>query len=112
MMFCSHCGNELQSGMQFCPSCGNKTAEAGAPVATGEVKVMLDPAEVVPQKAAPDSSKTFAGQGKTLGLILMMISVIGDLAAMMIVGFDAFIPVTIGATVLFVIGFFLRMFCP
>jgi hypothetical protein len=41
-----------------------------------------------------------------------MISIIGDLVAMVAIGFDAFIPVTIGATVLFVIGFFLRMFCP
>ncbi len=109
-MFCTHCGKELQSGMQFCPSCGNKTA-AEPPAATG-VKVMLDPAEVVPQKAAPDSSKSLAGQGKTIGLILMVISILGDLLAMMVVGFDAFIPVTIGATVLFVIGFLLRMFCP
>ncbi len=110
-MFCSHCGKELQSGVQFCPACGNKTA-AEAPVAPKEVKVMLDPAEVVPQKAVPDSSKSFAGQGKTIGLILMILSILGDLLAMMVVGFDAFIPVTIGATVLFVIGFLLRMFCP
>lgn len=111
MMFCSHCGKELQAGMQFCPSCGNKTS-AGAPASTEEVRVMLDPAEVVPQKTAPDSSKTFAGQGKTFGLILMILSIFGDLLAMFVVGFDAFIPVTIGATVLFVIGFLLRMFCP
>lgn len=110
-MFCVKCGAQLPDGAAFCPSCGNKTA-AEAPAATGEVKVMLDPAEVVPQKAAPDSSKSLAGQGKTIGLILMIISIFGDLLAMMVVGFDAFIPVTIGATVLFVIGFLLRMFCP
>ena len=111
-MFCSKCGNSLQDGTQFCSKCGNKIEGTAAPAAERNVKVMLDPAEVVPQKKTADSSKTFSGQGKTLGLILMMISIIGDLVAMVAIGFDAFIPVTIGATVLFVIGFFLRMFCP
>ena len=111
-MFCSKCGTNLQDGTQFCPSCGNKVGEVFTSVAEKEVKVILDPAEVVPAKEAADSSKSFSGQGKTLGLILMMISIIGDLVAMVAIGFDAFIPVTIGATVLFVIGFFLRMFCP
>lgn len=111
-MFCSKCGTNLQDGTQFCPSCGNKVGETPAPVVQKEVKVMLDPAEVVPAKETADSSKSFSGQGKTIGLILMMISIIGDLVAMVAIGFDAFIPITIGATVLFVIGFFLRMFCP
>lgn len=111
-MFCSKCGTNLQDGSQFCPSCGNKVGEAPTSVAPKEVKVMLDPSEVVPAKETADSSKSFSGQGKTIGLILMMISVIGDLVAMVAIGFDAFIPITIGATVLFVIGFFLRMFCP
>ena len=111
-MFCSKCGNQLQDGTQFCPSCGNKVGEAAAPVTRQEVKVMLDPAEVVPQKKAADSSKSFSGQGKTFGLILMIVSIIFDLVAMFAIGFDAFIPITIGATALFVIGFLMRLFCP
>lgn len=111
-MFCSNCGTKLPDGAQFCSNCGNKIGETPAPVVQKEVKVMLDPAEVVPAKETADSSKSFAGQGKTIGLILMMISIIGDLVAMFAIGFDAFGPITIGATVLFVIGFFMRMFCP
>lgn len=111
-MFCSKCGTNLQDGTQFCPSCGNKVGETTAPVVQKEVKVILDPTEVVPAKETADSSKSFIGQGKTIGLILMLISIIGDLVAMVTIGFDAFIPITIGASALFVIGFFLRMFCP
>ena len=111
-MFCSKCGATLQDETQFCSQCGNKVSEVSESVAVKEVKVILDPAEVVPAKEIADSSKSFAGQGKTFGLILMMISVIGDLIAMIAIGFDAFIPVTIGATALFVLGFFLRIFCP
>ena len=111
-MFCSKCGTNLQDGTQFCPSCGNKVGETTAPVLQKEVKVILDPTEVVPAKETVDSSKSFIGQGKTIGFILMMISIIGDLVAMVTIGFDAFIPITIGASALFVIGFFLRMFCP
>ena len=109
-MFCSNCGTKLQDGAQFCPQCGNKTGKTAPPIK--EVKVILDPNEVTPQKQATDSSKSFSGQGKTFGLILMILSIIGDLAAMCVIGFDAFIPVTIGATVLFVIGLLLRLFCP
>jgi len=111
-MFCSKCGANLQDGTQFCPSCGNKVGEAPTPIIEKEAKVILNPAEVVPAKEAADSSKSFSGQGKTFGLILMIISIIGDLVAMFAIGFDAFIPITIGATVLFVIGFLMRMFCP
>ena len=111
-MFCSKCGFKLQDGSQFCPSCGNKVAVAPNPVNNNEVKVMLDPSEVVQPKKTSDSSKSFAGQGKTIGLVLMLVSIIGDLVAMFAIGFEAFIPITIGATVLFVIGYFLRMFCP
>jgi hypothetical protein len=112
-MFCANCGAKLQDGSVFCASCGSKVgAVPVVQAAPQEVKVMLDPAEVVPEKETADSSKSFSGQGKTFGLILMIISIIGDLLAMVLVGFDAFIPVTIGATVLFVIGFLLRMFCP
>ena len=111
-MFCSKCGSDLQEGTQFCSKCGNKVGEVFSPVLEQEVKVMLDPSEVVPQKKAADSGSSFAGQGKTLGLILMIVSIIGDLVAMFAIGFDTFIPVTMGATVLFVIGFLMRMFCP
>lgn len=111
-MFCSKCGNDLPEGTQFCSKCGNKVGEAAVPVVEKEVKVVLDPTEVVPQKKTADSGSSFAGQGKTFGLILMIVSIIGDLLAMFAVGFDAFIPITIGATVLFAIGFLMRMFCP
>lgn len=111
-MFCPKCGSELPNESQFCPNCGNSLHGATPSSAKKEVKVILDPTEVVPQKLTADSSKSFSGQGKTFGLILMLISILGDLAAMFVIGFDAFIPITIGATVLFVIGFFMRMFCP
>ena len=110
-MFCSKCGKEILDGTVFCPNCGNKVGEA-ASAPKQKVKVMLDPAEAMPQKKVPDSSKSFSGQGKTYGLILMIISIIGDLIGMFVIGFDAFIPITIGAAVLFVIGFLMRMFCP
>ena len=110
-MFCSKCGTNLQNGSKFCSACGNKCFEPDTPITPKEVKVMLDPSEVIPAKEAKDSSKSFSGQGKTIGIILMMISIIGDVIAMIAIGLDAFIPVTIGATILFVVGFFLNMFC-
>ena len=111
-MFCSKCGAKLQDGAQFCPQCGSSIGKAASLIVEKEIKVILDPSEVTPQKQVVDSSKTFSGQGKTFGLLLMIISIIGDLVAMCVIGFDAFIPVTIGATVLFVVGLLLRMFCP
>ena len=108
-MFCSKCGKELQDDVSFCPACGNKVGSSASAVSQ-PVKVMLDPSEVMPEKKGVDSSKSFKGHGGTLGTILMMLSVVFDLVAMFAIGFDAFIPITIGATVVFVIGFFLRMF--
>lgn len=109
-MFCSKCGNNLSDGTLFCPNCGNKVGEVNSSATKKEVKVILDPAEVVPQKAITDSSKTFSGQWNTIGLSLMTISIIGDLLSMFVIGFDFFIPITIGASILFVIGFFMQMF--
>lgn len=111
-MFCSKCGKELNDGTAFCPECGTKLGNPIQSQPQKTVKVMLDPSEVVPHKETADSSKTMSGQGKTIGLILMMLSIIADVVCMFLIGFDAFIPVTIGATVLFVIGFFIRMFSP
>ena len=108
-MFCSKCGKELQDNVSFCSACGNKVDNPSVGVSQ-PVKVMLDPAEAMPEKKVADSSKSLRGQGGTIGIILMIISVIFDLVAMFAIGFDAFIPITIGATVVFVIGFFLRMF--
>lgn len=108
-MFCSKCGKEIKDDVSFCPACGNKVGEQSHSVSQ-PVKVMLDPAEVMPEKKVADSSKSFKGQGGTIGTILMMLSVIFDLVAMFAIGFDAFIPITIGAAVVFVIGFFLRQF--
>ena len=108
-MFCRKCGKEIQDNASFCPTCGSKVGEQSSSVSQ-PVKVMLDPAEAMPEKKVTDSSKTFKGQGGTFGTILMLLSVIFDVVAMFAIGFDAFIPITIGSTVAFVIGFFLRMF--
>lgn len=108
-MFCSKCGKEIQGNVSFCPACGSKVGESPLSVSQ-PIKVMLDPAETMPEKKVADSSKSLKGQGGTIGTILMMLSIIFDLVAMFVIGFDAFIPITIGATVVFVIGFFLRMF--
>lgn len=110
-MFCANCGKEIQESTLFCTNCGKNVNQTSRPVAE-KVKVILDPSEVVNVKQPTDSSKSFSGQGKTLGIVLMIISIICDLVAMFAIGFDAFIPITIGATVLFVIGFLLRTFCP
>ena len=106
-MFCSKCGQQLQDEAKFCTACGNQTAETSKK----EVKVVLDPAEVVEYKTKGDSSTNLSGQGGTLGMILMIISIIFSLVSMFTIGVDAFIPITIGSTVLFVVGFLMRMFC-
>lgn len=107
-MFCSKCGTNLQDGSQFCPSCGNKVGETPAPIAYKEVKVMLDPAEVVPAKETKDSSTSFSGQGRTIGLILIILSIILDLVALV----SGFIPIMTVGTILFVVGILIRMFIP
>lgn len=107
-MFCSKCGTNLQDGTQFCHNCGNKIGEVQQPVVKSEPKVILDPSEVVPQKKVADSSKSFAGQGKTLGLILIIVSIIIDLVGLV----TGFIPITIIGTVIFVVGILMRMFMP
>lgn len=106
-MFCSKCGKQLQSGAQFCQGCGHKIGTS----APKEVKVVLDPAEVVEYKTKGDSGTNLSGQGGTIGMILMVISIVFSLVSMFAIGFDAFIPITIGSTVLFVVGFLMRMFC-
>lgn len=110
-MFCSNCGKEIQENTSFCSYCGKNVNQSSRPVIE-KVKVILDPSEVVDAKQPIDSSESFSGQGKTFGLVLMVVSIIFDLVGMFAIGFDAFIPITIGATVLFVIGFLLRIFCP
>ena len=65
---------------------------------------------MVEHKEFKDSNKRVTGYGKTFGIMLMILSVVGDLLAMLLIGFDAFIPVTIGAAVLFVIGFLMTIF--
>lgn len=111
-MFCANCGKEIPDETVFCPECGNKAGATIEKKAVQPPKVILDPSEVTEHKETADSSKTFSGQGRTIGLILMILSIIFDLVSMFAIGFDAFIPITIGATVLFVIGFLIRLFCP
>ena len=103
-MFCRKCGKELQDDVSFCPACGYKVGE-NAPAVSQPVKVMLDPAEAMPEKKVYDSSKSFGGQGKTLGLILIIVSIILDLIGIF------FFPFFILGTVFFVVGILLRMFC-
>lgn len=107
-MFCQKCGVQIADGSSFCEKCGTKVGITNE----SPKKVVLDPREVVEHKAEKDSSKTFSGNGKSFGIILMLISVIGDLVALVAIGTESFIPVTIIATVVFVIGFFLMMFSP
>ena len=107
-MFCSKCGTNLQEGTQFCHNCGNEVAKTASSVAQKEIKVMLDPSEVVPQKKVADSSTSFSGQGKTIGLILIIVSIIIDLVGLI----SGFIPITILGSVLFVVGILMRLFMP
>ena len=106
-MFCPKCGIEIKNNVQFCTECGNKLNT----INLNQPKVVLDPSEIVVKKDTKDSSETFSGLGRSFGICLMIISIILDLVGMFVIGFEAFIPITIGATVLFVIGFLMRMFC-
>lgn len=110
-MFCSKCGNQIQDGAQFCPKCGNKVVEGIVQQGSKEVKIMLDPSEVV-SRSDESSRKTTSGHAGTFGLILMVLSIIFSLISMFAIGFGGFIPITIISTTLFVIGFLIRMFCP
>lgn len=107
-MFCSKCGTNLNEETQFCYKCGNKVGEVQQSVIKNEPKVMLDPSEVVPQKKVSDSSKSFSGQGKTMGMVLIIVSIIIDLVGLV----SGFIPITILGTILFVVGILMRMFMP
>lgn len=106
-MFCSKCGSEMAEGGIFCPTCGAKANDENSP----QPKVILNPDEVMPHSEVSDSSQTFSGSGRSIGMCFMIISIVADLVGMFTIGFDAFIPITIGSSVLFVIGFLLRMFC-
>lgn len=48
-MFCSKCGKEIQGNVSFCPACGSKVGESPLSVSQ-PIKVMLDPAETMPEK--------------------------------------------------------------
>lgn len=107
-MFCPKCGAENTDSSTFCVKCGNRLNTASYDEAP---RVMLNPEEVVEHKDTKDSSKTFSGYGRVFGYLLMILSVLGDLISMFVIGFDMFIPMTIGATVLFVIGWLMTQFC-
>ena len=110
-MFCSKCGEQLQDGVHFCFKCGNEVNKSVESQSTKEVKVMLDPAEV--RNYNVDGRRnTTSGHAGTYGWLLMIISIVFSLISMFAVGSDAFIPITIGGTALFVIGFLIRIFCP
>lgn len=105
-MFCSKCGNQLQDGVQFCPKCGNQINKTDTTYVEKEVKVMLDPSEVVKNSKA----KKTTGQTGTYGFVLMIVSIVFSLFAMFAVGSELFIPITIFSTTLFVVGVLMRMF--
>ena len=107
-MFCPTCGAKLPDGSVFCEKCGARVAMTPEP----PKKVVLDPKEVVEHKPEKDSSKTFAGNGRAFGIILMLLSVLGDLAAQLAVGSEHFIPITVVAAIFFVIGFLMVVFSP
>lgn len=104
-MFCTKCGTVLQDGSQFCPCCGNKIEEDSFG-SQSEVKVMLDPSEVVPAKKVADSSKSLSGQGSNIGLILIIVSIIIDLFSLV----TGLFPLMILGTILFVVGGLIRLF--
>ena len=110
-MFCSKCGNQLQDGVLFCPKCGNAVNNTRAVPVEKETKVMLEPSEVI-KHGENNGKKTTSGHAGTYGIVLMIVSVILSLISMFAVGFEAFIPITVLSTALFVVGFLLRMFCP
>ena len=60
-MFCPTCGAKLPDGSVFCEKCGARVARTSEP----PKKVVLDPKEVVEHKPEKDSSKTFAGNGRS-----------------------------------------------
>ena len=107
-MFCSHCGTNLQDGAQFCISCGKKVGENSTQGVREEVKVILNPDEVVPAKESKDSSKSLSGHGRTIGFILIILSIVIDLVAVV----SGFIPILTVGTILFVIGILINMFAP
>lgn len=110
-MFCSKCGKQLQDGVQFCSNCGNEVNKNVIPQITKDVKVMLDPSEVI-NHSGDSGRKATSGHAGTYGLMLMIISIVFSLISMFAIGSEAFIPITIGGTTLFVIGFLIRIFCP
>jgi len=109
-MFCSKCGNQLREEVQFCPNCGNAVSKNDTAQISKEAKVMLDPSEIV-NHTENNEKKTTSGHAGTYGFILMIVSIIISLISMVVIGSDAFIPITIAGTALFVIGFLMRMFC-
>ena len=110
-MFCSKCGKQLQEGAQFCHNCGSEVNKIVTPQIANEVKVMLDPLEVV-NYSGDYSRKTTSGHAGTYGFMLMIISIIFDLVGMIFIGTSFFVPMIIIGTSLFAIGFLIKMFCP
>lgn len=110
-MFCSGCGNQIDETAVFCAKCGKRVCISEIPMAEEKVRVVLDPSEVAPQKEIADSGSSLSGHGRTIGLILMILSFVVDFVALFLIGFEAFIPVTIIAGALFMVGFLIRMFC-
>lgn len=106
-MFCSKCGFANADNSAFCVKCGSQMVET---IYSEPPKVMLNPEEVIVRKEGKDSSKSFSGFGKVFGRILMILAILGDLVAMCAIGSDAFFPIFMGATGLFVAGLLMTLF--
>lgn len=111
-MFCSKCGKELSSEIRFCPNCGNEINKANTPVIPQQTRIMLDPSEVINHAEQKDSCQSFSGQGRNMGLVLIIVSIIIGFLSIFTIGLDIFIPLTILEATLFFIGFMIRLFCP
>lgn len=116
-MFCKKCGAENQDESHFCIKCGSplkttKVEEVLEELLQEPPKVMLDPGEVVEHKEEKDSSKSYSGTGSFWGYALITISILLDVIALIAVSagnFELFTPMITVGTILFVVGWFVKI---